>query len=80
MESIKYPFWLVVYHPEYRLKENMKDTDELCFRMSLKLNQIARQNKNHIQEGNEKLFEQIRVDNGYHYDNGIKGYAFLDKN
>lgn len=52
MEAIKYPFWLVMYHPEYRLKEDVKDTDEICFRMSLKLNQIARQNKNYVKEGN----------------------------
>ena len=77
MEGRDYPVYLIMYHPEYQLLQfygqkqwnlasaNMRlsqITDEIAFRISLKLNRDARLNRNHINknsyETNQDFFEK----------------------
>jgi len=52
MEHKKYAIFAIMYHPEYQLigihPESGATTDEIAFLNSLKLNRIARKNKNRI--------------------------------
>ena len=58
MEGRNYPFFSIMYHPEYQALHfsgqkkwnivNDKDTDEIAFRISLLLNRNARKNKNRV--------------------------------
>lgn len=65
-ESEHYPMYATMYHPEYqnlkfegRKKWNLvanSQTDEIAFRLSLKLNRDARMNKNKPNSSWESLF------------------------
>jgi len=52
MEHKKYAIFAIMYHPEYQIvgmfPEHGVTTDEIAFLNSLKLNRIARKNKNRI--------------------------------
>lgn len=70
-ESEQYPMYATMYHPEYQnLKfEGMKKwnliannkTDEIAFRLSLKLNRDARLNKNKPNSSWDSLFQSYGV-------------------
>ena len=63
MEGIEYPIFVTMYHPEYQLLDfigrkkwnlvNEQATDEIAFRVSLKMNRESRSNSNRINEGEE---------------------------
>ena len=63
MESKDYPIYTTMYHPEYQLLDfvgkkkwnlvKQKATDEIAFRISLKMNRVARSNSNRIKNGEE---------------------------
>ena len=73
MEAKNYPIYVTMYHPEYQLldftgpkmwslashTENKKFTDEIAFRLSLKLNRDARTNTNKVSEGQTQTFMEI---------------------
>ena len=68
MESKDYPIYATMYHPEYQLLDfigrkkwnlvKQKATDEIAFRISLKMNRESRSNSNRIKEGTEQQFMQ----------------------
>jgi hypothetical protein len=70
MEAKDYPIYVTMYHPEYQLldftgpkmwilasqSEKRQYTDEIAFRISLKLNRDARKNTNKVADGQTMQF------------------------
>lgn len=76
MEAKHYPIWLIMYHPEYQLLKfygpkkwnlasfigNQDDlTDEIGFRVSLKVNREARKNNNSVKGIESEFMSQWGV-------------------
>ena len=65
VEHKKYSIFGILYHPEYQplyfLNFNRQLTDEIGFRISLKINRIARTNSQRWTLG-DQVFERWRID------------------